>query len=214
MARTGRPKKTVDVECVCIVCGTKFVIHEWQAKAGRGKLCSRPCYHASRRGQQLPSLRVEPKKKQCEFCGKEFLTGGFGRPRYSRRFCSQSCSTQFKYREGILKGGSKKGHHIKWSDPNLAATEHPTTKDIAWLTGVFEGEGSFLYTRQGLPSLSIAQKDRWILDRIKALFGGSVGRYGDKHSWHIHGSRARGVIMTMYKFLSPHRQEQAGRILR
>ena len=41
------------------------------------------------------------------------------------------------------------------------------------------------------------------------LFGGHVSKYRNKCSrWHLSGTRARGFLMTMYKFLSPHRKLQ------
>lgn len=62
----------------------------------------------------------------------------------------------------------------------------------------------------------IPQKDPWLLERVQGLFGGNIGRrrsvldgktfYG--YAWHIHGLRARGLLMTIYPLLSPWRQRQ------
>lgn len=99
------------------------------------------------------------------------------------------------------------------SRADLAATEHPTVKDIIWAAGVFEGEGNSTDWKAGV---SIGQKDRWILDKFRALFGGAVGERhklykGEDYKyycWHASGARARGFLMTVYQFLSPRRQEQ------
>lgn len=103
-------------------------------------------------------------------------------------------------------------------DPRLAATEHPTVRDIAWAAGLFEGEGHC--RRTGYTAIAtIAQNDQWVLWRMRALFGGSVfqrhenyekrdGTKTNTSSWNATGTRARGFLMTIYVFLSPRRQAQ------
>lgn len=119
----------------------------------------------------------------------------------------------------MLRG--KPGRATGWSKPGLEATAHPTTLDIAWAAGIFEGEGWSSSTAGGRPTThaAVGQKERWFLDRLRALFGGSVylsariGRNANTHQWHIHGPRARGFLMTIYKFLSPRRQAQLRKVL-
>jgi hypothetical protein len=109
------------------------------------------------------------------------------------------------------------------SDPKLAAVESPSPQSIAWAAGLYEGEGSCVLRTEGQyvkgMQVSLAQKDRWVLDRMKALFGGSVSYYNLRvtevrkrgsniHVWHATGARAAGFVMTIYKFLSPRRQER------
>ena len=90
------------------------------------------------------------------------------------------------------------------------ATEKPTIQDIAWAAGIYEGEGHSVKNGKNSTTVVITQKDRWLLDRLQKLFGGSVfNRYGRIHKWQINGARARGFLMTIYKFLSPRRQFQA-----
>ncbi len=112
----------------------------------------------------------------------------------------------------------------QWNDPKHSATEHPTTLDIAWAAGLYEGEGSCLHgSRDGKyltgMAVSLSQKDRWILDRLRALFGGTVKDYtrhvtghtdvsATYHYWRLDGLRSRGFLMTIFKFLSPKRQAQ------
>lgn len=89
--------------------------------------------------------------------------------------------------------------------------------DIAWAAGIFEGEGYVTIqsgTRFG--SLGVSQKDPYILYRLQALFGGSVrprtnGRWESLYNYLLCGSRARGLAMTLFSFLSPRRKEQLKR---
>lgn len=106
-------------------------------------------------------------------------------------------------------------------NPKTAPTLHPTVKDIAWAAGIFEGEGTTKNTKNGGGTLlSVAQKERWILDRLRELFGGTVRAYkqycngpGSEfrtyHRWDLGGPRGRGFLMTIYTFLSPRRKLQA-----
>ena len=100
-----------------------------------------------------------------------------------------------------------------------APTLHPTAKDIAWAAGIIEGEGSVwkapkCHFGQGI-KLTVVQKDAWILEKLRNLFGGKVGSqkstYGPPSrlpKWAISGPRAYGLTMTIYQFMSPRRQEQ------
>ena len=95
----------------------------------------------------------------------------------------------------------------------LLPTERVTTLDIAWAAGVYEGEG---WIGGRSIAVTISQKDRWLLDRLRALFGGHICSYPDKrdstrtyHIWQVGGALASGFIQTIYKFLSPRRRKQA-----
>lgn len=96
--------------------------------------------------------------------------------------------------------------------PGLEATEHPTLMQITWAAGLYEGEGSCRRVSRNSSQVHLGQKDRWVCDRMKALFGGSITERPMNgqpfYEWHIHGARARGFLMTMFSFLSPRRQEQ------
>jgi len=89
---------------------------------------------------------------------------------------------------------------------SLAPTVKPTLLDIVWAAGIYEGEGSCNHYR-----LYVGQKDRWILDKLRNLFGGSVSCQLCKsgiYNWTLSGARGRGLAMTIYSFLSPRRKEQ------
>jgi hypothetical protein len=104
-------------------------------------------------------------------------------------------------------------------DPKTAPTVHPTMMDIAWAAGIVEGEGTLYRNGRDSTFVTVCQKDRWILDNLRDRFGGSVKLWERKEGksykaglywhWSISGSRARGLIMTIYTFLSPRRKEQA-----
>ena len=101
--------------------------------------------------------------------------------------------------------------HPGWRKKSLDSTASPSVHDLLWVAGIFEGEGSF-----GPAQIEITQKDPWILDRCKSLFGGTVAAYkvaGYRqhviNRWTAHGSKARGFVMTIYQILSPRRQQRA-----
>lgn len=95
------------------------------------------------------------------------------------------------------------------------ATISPTTNDLYWAAGIFEGEGTVAVSRKPrwcTFAVSVSQKDPWILYKFQNLFGGSVRTRGKKHpiwQWSAAGARGRGFLMTMYKLLSPRRRVQA-----
>ena len=81
-----------------------------------------------------------------------------------------------------------------------------------------EGEGNFSTNSNRHPSqvARATQKNLEPLYRLQALFGGSVGksrrdaRWPDKEygEWRAYGARARGVMFTLFSFLSARRREQ------
>ena len=92
--------------------------------------------------------------------------------------------------------------------------------DIAWAAGIWEGEGSLrraIYTAEAQIigkqnrtfRVSVVQKDREILYRLKEKFGGQISPAESGCSqWNVSGAAARGFLMTIYSFLSKRRKEQ------
>jgi hypothetical protein len=102
----------------------------------------------------------------------------------------------------------------RYIDPKQAPSEHPTTRDIAWAAGIIEGEASIVDANE----LRVVQKDRWLCDRLRALFGGYVTEAAHKARWNIpagkywvwniSGARVRGLSLSIYSFLPPRRKAQ------
>jgi hypothetical protein len=116
----------------------------------------------------------------------------------------------------------KDGRSRTWITARLAPSEKPCALDIAWAAGVYEGEGTCAAPRHSRPSLSvlIVQKDIWLLEKLKRLFGGSV-YYRKSYAlhlspcsvWALTGPRARGFAYTIYTYLSPRRRVQLRKAL-
>lgn len=103
-------------------------------------------------------------------------------------------------------------------NPKTKASRSPSTHDIAWAAGIYEGEGTCGAHRTSSRSVrfhaSVSQKNPEILLRLKALFGGGVYQFrsGAKrtvmHNWQVNRARALGFLFTIYPFLSQRRREQ------
>jgi len=101
------------------------------------------------------------------------------------------------------------------------ATRHPSQRDLGWAAGFLEGEGCF-QTGKGRDgrsrsiTVTATQVQKEPCERLSAMFGGPVRQY--KHSagsrgqpfyrWTIHGTRARGVMLTLFSLMSPRRKQQ------
>lgn len=102
----------------------------------------------------------------------------------------------------------------------------PTGIDLAWAAGFLEGEGCFGWSggKKGPSSerISAGQKNPEPLYKLLAMFGGRIGMQHQMTKnliksqgvatslpyWMVSGSRARGVMMTLYPLLSKRRQEK------
>lgn len=90
-----------------------------------------------------------------------------------------------------------------------------TTKDLAWLGGLLEGEASFMI-RKGCPKIALQMTDLDTMERAAVILGVPVGSYVRKPKgkatylpvWHlaVHGTRAISWMMTLYQFLGGRRQ--------
>ena len=89
----------------------------------------------------------------------------------------------------------------------LAPTQHPTMYDIVWAAGIYEGEGHCSWSKS--VHICVSQKDTWLLEKLKHLFGGNI-YYTHKtcKQWVLTGARARGFAYTVFTFLSPRRRKQ------
>ena len=94
--------------------------------------------------------------------------------------------------------------------------------NIYWAVGFIEGEGSFSATRNGKGlkmAIEVAQVQRQPLEHLLQLFGGIIygpkmGKHkkNPKHSpfyeWRVCGGQALHVMLEVFEFMSPRRQQQ------
>ena len=99
------------------------------------------------------------------------------------------------------------------------------TRDIAWLAGLLEGEGSFGLIRragyQGTIVIRLQMTDRDVIEKAAALVGrpvgGPYGPYGRRkdggpkkpcYAVNVTGSDAAGWMMTIFQFMGERRKER------
>jgi hypothetical protein len=142
-------------------------------------------------------------------------TGGFAN---RCKDCNAEAHRKWTAKHPSLKPihtGGKPGPHNGFKpNPMTAPTLIPNDIDLAWAAGIYEGEGSIYrspqcYAGRGL-KVSIAQKDPWILHRLRELFGGAVTRTGSRniYHWRLSGPRGSDFVKAIYYFMSPRRKDQ------
>jgi len=95
---------------------------------------------------------------------------------------------------------------------NIPPTRTPSECDIAWMAGIYEGEGCVSGIK-GRTIAKISQKDPEILYRVREMFGGSITeiRKGTKyncHVWCLYGDVARAMFKLILPYLSTRRKMQ------
>lgn len=100
------------------------------------------------------------------------------------------------------------------------ATQHPRVRDLAWAAGFLEGEGSFYQSggakrrHRGTAYVVAYQVNKQPVQRLLSVLGGALhqrqarGKAQPVWVWRASGSRARGIIMTLFAFMSDKRQTQ------
>ena len=85
---------------------------------------------------------------------------------------------------------------------------------ILWAAGFLEGEGSFSSSRT-TPAVTAVQVQESPLLRLKEIFGGTIRmlrvknpKHSDHYRWEAGGSRAVGVMLTIYSLMSSKRRLQ------
>ena len=112
------------------------------------------------------------------------------------------------------------------SRPSRPAGKKIDPRELYWAAGFLEGDGCFALAtnkyKQGrrsyqTPIVNASQKQKWPLVVLQLLFGGGLheytpGRanlgYGPYWQWSVGGARAAGLMMTVYKFMSPERKDK------
>lgn len=92
---------------------------------------------------------------------------------------------------------------------SLPATGVASIADMAWAAGFLEGEGNFGVNnrklgRRGSHVVRATQKNPEPLYKLQQILGGSIMNpradgYGE---WRTYGARARGIMLTLFSFLS------------
>lgn len=97
---------------------------------------------------------------------------------------------------------------------NVPRLDTPRVADLRWAAGFLEGEGSFSGGYNG-HTVAVPQVNREPLEWLVRWFGGRIMPVPPRRStqspaftWYVTGPRARGVMMTLYGFLSQRRQSQ------
>jgi len=97
-----------------------------------------------------------------------------------------------------------------YTNPNVPrATMTPTARDIEWLIGFLEGEGSFGNGDGSRFLAEAVQRDPEPLLKVQRFLGGTVRFYpknNNTYTWYATGSRARGIMMTLYGGMSQRRR--------
>jgi hypothetical protein len=93
-----------------------------------------------------------------------------------------------------------------------------TAPQIAWLTGLLEGEGSFLMSQRAI-TIAVSMTDHDVIERAAAILDGRVYTYylpaPRKQLWsaQLKGPRAAAWMMTMYASLGERRRGQVRQTL-
>lgn len=92
--------------------------------------------------------------------------------------------------------------------------KQPSDIDIAWVAGLYEGEGTCWDTSKGQIMCGIYQKDPEILYWCLEMFGGSISQNRHKipdkvcNIWNLSGDNARMFLQVIYPFMSARRKVQ------
>lgn len=148
----------------------------------------------------------------------ECSVDGCKRPRCKRSWCEMHYA-RWKRHGDPHKVGTRGWYPGMERKTTLHATMHPTMKDLHWAAGFIEGEGSF-DRGTGSARISVHQVNREPTDKLLAMFGGAAKLYKKRRGaihksqpspvwqWYVSGSRARGIMMTLYSLMSAKRKAQ------
>lgn len=85
---------------------------------------------------------------------------------------------------------------------------------IMWTAAFLEGEGCFYSGAKNHSRVRASQVQRWPLERLVEYVGGYIDgpkrnhRGRPIHEWHLSGPAGRGLMFTLYQFMSPLRRSQ------
>jgi len=92
-------------------------------------------------------------------------------------------------------------------------------RDLGWVAGFLEGEGSFSFSGVD-PRTSATQVELEPLEKLVQMFGGKIypkkpNGFGKKlcYSWILRGAHGVGLMMTIYPLMCSRRQAQIRRVI-
>lgn len=92
---------------------------------------------------------------------------------------------------------------------------------IAWVAGLFEGEGSFgIYGEKKSKKIEITSTDLDVLEKVKEEFGGNIHQEKSRnpkwkiaYKWYLGVKDSVDFILRIYPYLGKRRQERADKYL-
>lgn len=112
---------------------------------------------------------------------------------------------------------------VRISLPVRLIKEKMTTDlEIAWFAGLFEGEGSFVFTSKKPKGISICMTDEDIILKVQKIFGGNVylaNRNNQKvhwkqaYLWHLNKNEALPIIKQILPYLGERRSQRGQEFL-
>ena len=164
------------------------------------------------------SIRVTG-RKTCATCGIDKPIEDFKvNHRNPRKDCRLCVNAYLSRRSKLKRRGLWNPTRMWGSTP--VASRPATPRDIEWVAGFLEGEGCFKAGQREM-SVEAAQVDMEPLLKIQSLLGGSVylhsrasGNRQTSHIWKVNGTRARGVMFTVFALMSRRRKDQILNALR
>ena len=84
---------------------------------------------------------------------------------------------------------------------------------LHWTAGFLQGKGSFgndPYSGRGkpCPKLRVRSKDRAPLDRLRALYGGTVAWERNTYAYRLVGKKVIGLALTIWTLVSDARRQE------
>lgn len=185
----SRPRKIPRLQLRCFNCGTEYE-RPGSAKTGL-KYCSTKCFHIAQVGMPKPK-RMRWDTHECHLCGVSFKVGGRGNRQRNAKYCSIKCHASAYTKH--------------------APVRDMTLEEIAWLSGLFDGEGNIGWSRpRNVHSfrLSISNTSMELLNKIVSVTGtGSIivkksknPKHSDSANWTVQGDRAKIILVLMMPWL-------------
>lgn len=90
-----------------------------------------------------------------------------------------------------------------------------STRSLYWTAGFLEGDGHFCFSKARHLQIQATQVQRWPVDKLQGMFGGSISVHDPNrpnhqivHRWTLTGTHAAGLMMMLYSLMTVARKEQ------